>query len=119
MSQVLASYTSGHRELVLRSYHWQTAINSAVHLVSLLRPNMQMLDIGYGPGTIPADFAAPVPSGKVMGTKISEEVLRNAHAETLKHGINSVEFKAPKSRTTMLCKGHIRRSPRAPSPSAC
>ena len=94
MAQTLAAYTSGHHESVLRSHTWRTAANSAAYLISLIRPDMQILDIGCGPGTITADFAALVPSGTVTGIDMSEDVLEKARAEAFKRGISNIKFEA-------------------------
>ena len=61
------TYSHGHAESVLRSHRWRTAENSAGYLLPLLRPTDQLLDIGTGPGTIAADFAARLSAGSVTG----------------------------------------------------
>ena len=61
------TYSHGHAESVLRSHRWRTAENSAGYLLSLLRPTDRLLDIGTGPGTITADFAARLAAGSVTG----------------------------------------------------
>src|ERR1700753_2142614 len=45
-------YTHGHAESVLRSHRTRTAQNSAAYLLPQLRPGLDLLDIGSGPGTI-------------------------------------------------------------------
>ena len=52
-----ATYTHGHHASVLRSYTWRNAANSASYLLPHLRPDMRILDIGCGPGTITVDLA--------------------------------------------------------------
>ena len=49
-------YTHGHHESVLRSHRWRTAANSCAYLLPHLRPDMSLLDVGCGPGTITADL---------------------------------------------------------------
>ena len=61
------TYSHGHAEPVLRSHRWRTAENSAGYLLPLLRPTARLLDIGTGPGTITADFAAHLSAGTVTG----------------------------------------------------
>ncbi|PFH56036.1 hypothetical protein XA68_17176 [Ophiocordyceps unilateralis] len=68
-----ATYTHGHHASVLRSHTWRTALNSAAHLLPHLRPDMKMLDIGCGPGTITVDFAGYVPEGHVTGMDRADE----------------------------------------------
>jgi SAM-dependent methyltransferase len=73
---VMAAYTHGHHESVLRSHTWRTAENSAGYLLGSLRPGMSLLDVGCGPGTITAGLASRV--GRVTGIDMSIEVLRRA-----------------------------------------
>src|SRR5690606_22273642 len=65
-------YTLGHHESVLRSHRWRTAANSAAYLVPRLRPGMNVLDVGSGPGTITVDLARLVHPGKVVGIDASD-----------------------------------------------
>jgi SAM-dependent methyltransferase len=53
----MVTYTHGHHESVLRSHSWRTAENSAGYLLSHLCPELTLLDVGCGPGTITADLA--------------------------------------------------------------
>ncbi len=74
-------YTHGHHESVLRSHRWRTAANSAAYVLPWLKPDMEILDVGCGPGTITADLARLVPEGRVVGLDRSVEVLELARAE--------------------------------------
>jgi SAM-dependent methyltransferase len=74
------TYTHGHHESVLRSHRWRTAENSAAYLLPLLRPGLNLLDIGCGPGTITADFARLLDPGRVVGLDREEKPLREARA---------------------------------------
>jgi SAM-dependent methyltransferase len=87
-----AVYTHGHHESVLRSHTWRTAVNSAGYLLDSLRPDMHILDVGCGPGTITADLAALVPQGSVTGLEHAPEVLEQARKETSQRGLNNVKF---------------------------
>ncbi|GIH28235.1 hypothetical protein Aph01nite_65450 [Acrocarpospora phusangensis] len=84
------AYTHGHHESVLRSHRWRTAENSAAHLLPHLRPEMSLLDIGCGPGTITVDLAARV--GRVTATEIGEEELALARAEAAAQGQENIDF---------------------------
>jgi ubiquinone/menaquinone biosynthesis C-methylase UbiE len=44
----------------LRSHTWRTAENSAGYLLAALRPGLDLLDVGCGPGTITLDLARRV-----------------------------------------------------------
>ncbi|WP_428951330.1 class I SAM-dependent methyltransferase [Streptomyces sp. cg35] len=92
MSQETAVYTHGHHESVLRSHTWRTAANSAGYLLGSLKPHMQILDIGCGPGTITADLAALVPDGQVVGADHAAGILDQARATAAERGLTNVEF---------------------------
>ena len=77
-------YTHGHHESVLRSHSWRTAENSARYLLGPLRPGINLLDVGCGPGTLTVDFARRVAPGRVVGIDRSPDVVDQAkrHAES-------------------------------------
>lgn len=87
-----ATYTSGHPESVVRSHNWRTAANSAGYLLSILNPDMKILDVGCGPGTITADFAALVPDGYVIGMDAESKVLEQAQANASSRGLKNIHF---------------------------
>ncbi|MFF4215457.1 class I SAM-dependent methyltransferase [Streptomyces nondiastaticus] len=87
-----AVYTHGHHESVLRSHAWRTARNSAAYLLPHLRPHLEVLDVGCGPGTITADLAALVPQGRVTGLDAAGEVLGAARAVARERGLDNVAF---------------------------
>jgi SAM-dependent methyltransferase len=68
-------YTHGHHESVLRSHRWRTAENSAAYLLPWLRPGLDVLDVGCGPGTITVDLARRVEPGRVVGLDRADEVI--------------------------------------------
>ncbi|MFE1171126.1 class I SAM-dependent methyltransferase [Streptomyces sp. NPDC058773] len=92
MPQESAVYTHGHHESVLRSHTWRTAANSAGYLLGALRPDLQILDIGCGPGTITADLAALVPDGRVTGLEHAPDILTQARAVAAERGLTNVRF---------------------------
>src|SRR3954462_10886140 len=61
------TYTHGHPASVLRSHRWRTAENSAAYLLPQLRPGLDVLDVGCGPGTITIDLARIVGAGHAVG----------------------------------------------------
>jgi SAM-dependent methyltransferase len=71
-------YTHGHHESVLRSHTWRTAENSAAYLLPHLKPQMRVLDVGCGPGTITAGLAGYVPDGHVTGIDAGAAVIDQA-----------------------------------------
>ncbi|MEU6881866.1 methyltransferase domain-containing protein [Streptomyces sp. NPDC046712] len=87
-----AVYTHGHHESVLRSHSWRTAANSAAYLIPELRPGLDVLDVGCGPGTITADLASLVAPGRVTAVDAAEDVLDKARAAAAERGVENVEF---------------------------
>jgi len=93
---IRALYPSGHQESVLRSHKWRTAENSAAYALPALQeafakagPGATMLDVGCGPGTITAGFAAlAAPTGgKVIGTDFAASVLDEARKHAEQQGV--------------------------------
>jgi SAM-dependent methyltransferase len=74
-------YTHGHHESVLRSHRWRTVENSAAYLVDDLRPGLDVLDVGCGPGTITIDLAARVAPGRVLGIDAAAEAIDGARRD--------------------------------------
>jgi len=86
-------YTHGHHESVLRSHVWRTAENSAAYLLPLLRPGLDLLDVGCGPGTITADLARRVAPGRAFGIDRAGAVLEQARAHAAEQRV-AVEIRA-------------------------
>ena len=85
-------YTHGHHESVLRSHTWRTAENSAGYLLPALRPGLDVLDVGCGPGTVTVDLARLVAPGRVVGIDRAREVLEQAAACASEQGV-SIELR--------------------------
>ncbi|MEV3988124.1 class I SAM-dependent methyltransferase [Streptomyces sp. NPDC049837] len=86
-------YTHGHHESVLRSHRWRTAANSAAYLLGEVRPGLDVLDVGCGPGTITADLAALVaPGGSVTAVDAAGDILEQARATADERGLDNVRF---------------------------
>ena len=87
-----ANYVHGHHESVLRSHQRRTAQDSAAYLLPHLGPGLSLLDIGCGPGTITADFAALVAPGPVTAVDLFAEVLELARVEAQRRDLSNVSF---------------------------
>ncbi|EJF63286.1 UbiE family methyltransferase [Dichomitus squalens] len=92
MSQKSHVYTHGHHESVLRSHSWRTVQNSAAYLIPHLKPNMTILDVGCGPGTITTDFAQNyVPQGHVTGLDVPD-ITDKAREYAASKGVTNITF---------------------------
>jgi ubiquinone/menaquinone biosynthesis C-methylase UbiE len=85
-------YTHGHHESVLRSHLWRTAENSAAYLLPHLRPGLDLLDVGCGPGTVTADLAARVAPGRVVGLDREEAPLVGAREAAAAQGVTNASY---------------------------
>ena len=85
-------YTTGHSASVLRTHSWRTAANSAGHLIPHITPDMAILDVGCGPGSITVDLARLVPQGHVTGVEYVADPLEHARALALAEGVTNVSF---------------------------
>ena len=83
-------YTHGHGEPVLRSHTWRTVENSAAYLMPHLTPEVHLLDVGAGPGTISVDFARRV--GSVTVAEMSEDILSLSRRAAQDAGVTNMEF---------------------------
>ncbi len=88
------TYTHGHHESVLRSHRWRTAENSAAYLLPHLRPGLDLLDVGCGPGNLTRDLAARVAPGRVVGLDAAADVIATAQADADAAGDERVTFTA-------------------------
>jgi ubiquinone/menaquinone biosynthesis C-methylase UbiE len=84
-------YTHGHGQVVVRSHAARTAANSAAYLLPLLRPGLDLLDVGCGPGSITIDLASAVAPGRVRGVDVTEDALRQARNSADERGV-AVQF---------------------------
>ncbi|KAI5283606.1 hypothetical protein KEM54_001994 [Ascosphaera aggregata] len=85
-------YTTDHSANVIRTHGWRTIANSAAYLLPVLRPDMKVLDIGCGPGSITIDFASRCPDGHVTGTDYIEDPLPAARRLAELQGLKNVDF---------------------------
>ena len=92
MARPADTYTHGHHESVLRSHRWRTADNSAAYLLPHLRPGLDLLDVGCGPGTITIDLARRLEPGRVVGVDREPAPLEAGRVDAEAAGIPNVRF---------------------------
>lgn len=83
-------YTHGYHQAIVGSYAQRTAEECAAFVIPHLRPDMVMLDMGSGPGTITAGLARSV--GRVIGLDISSRMVKEARKHAARQGIANITF---------------------------
>lgn len=71
----------GHSSTTQARHGARNAANTCQYFTQLLKPEMSILDVGCGPGSISSSLAALVPLGSVMGIDSSEITLGNARKQ--------------------------------------
>ena len=87
-----ARYTAGHTPAVLSTHSWRTIANSGKYMQPFLKPDMKVLDVGCGPGSITVDLATFIPQGHVTGVENVEGPLEAARAHAAERGVANVDF---------------------------
>jgi SAM-dependent methyltransferase len=72
------TYTHGHHESVLAMHADRTAESSAAYLLPLLKPGMDVLDVGCGPGSITAGLADRTAPGRTVGIDVDAGIVASA-----------------------------------------
>lgn len=85
-------YTHGHHPTVLAVHARRTARDSAAFLIPYLRPGMDLVDVGCGPGSITLDLAGYVAPGRVLGVDSETIVVQTAREAGVSRGDQSTEF---------------------------
>jgi ubiquinone/menaquinone biosynthesis C-methylase UbiE len=86
-------YMHGHGESVLRTHSWRTVANSAAFVIPLLKPDIKVLDVGCGPGTISLDMAQNyVKDGHVVSVDAAADVIEVAKTSAKEKGVSNIEF---------------------------
>jgi len=96
------TYLPGYKEV--GHHEWRTVENSAAYLLPTLQhlasqtPNLTLLDVGAGSGTITASLSKYMPpSGKITAVDLSPEIIARASAHAQNLGVTNVTFQAPVS----------------------
>ena len=85
-------YTHGHAPAVVRQHAQRTAGEAAAFLLPHLRPDMRLLDVGCGPGSITRGLAEGLPAGQVVGLDLSRETLESARRDTAARGLQNLRY---------------------------
>lgn len=90
------AYLPGYNEV--KHHEWRTVENSAQYLLPALQrlvsknPNVKLLDVGAGSGTITTSIAKYMPAGKVTAVDLSPEILSRASKHAQEVGASNTTF---------------------------
>src|SRR5258705_12190379 len=87
-------YTHGHAPAVVRQHAQRTADEAAAFLLPHLRPDMRLLDVGCGPGSITRGLAERLTAGQVAGLDLSPETLEAARRDALARRLHNIRYQA-------------------------
>ncbi|RAL12893.1 class I SAM-dependent methyltransferase [Aspergillus homomorphus CBS 101889] len=93
-----STYSTNHAASVLRTHNWRTLSNSAPYLLPHLdhlqsiTPNLKILDIGCGPGSITIDLARRHPAAQVIGIDSFTDPLPTARRLAASEGLTNITF---------------------------
>ncbi len=82
------TYTHGHHQSVVAMHATRTAQTCAAFLLPRLRPGLDLLDVGCGPGSITVGLEAAVTPGRVVALDVSAEVVAQAAAASTSSGVD-------------------------------
>jgi SAM-dependent methyltransferase len=98
MSSNTPTATPGHAQAQAIHHELRNAENSAAFILPKVRsmkesnPNLKLLDVGAGSGTITASFAKLLPDGHVTGLDLKADILPRARTVAEIAGVKNVEF---------------------------
>src|SRR5262249_34936469 len=85
-------YTQQHNSAFVAEMAARTAAKEAAFFLPHLRPGMQLLDVGCGPGSITLGLAGVVGPGVVVGIDVDPTQVEQARALALERGVTNVRF---------------------------
>jgi SAM-dependent methyltransferase len=88
----LETYTHGHAPATVRQHGRRTVEEAAAFLLPDLRPGLQVLDVGCGPGSITRGLAERVAPGRVVGVDLSRETLATARQDAAARGLGNLHY---------------------------
>lgn len=90
MADTENKYTHGHHASVLRSHSVRGISDSAGYLADHLAPELSLLDIGAGPGSITVEFAERVKT--VTATEINDQALQLSRDAAAAASRSNIDF---------------------------
>jgi SAM-dependent methyltransferase len=87
------TYVHGHAPAVVRQHGLRTADEAGAFLLPELEPDMRLLDVGCGPGSITLGFAERLPQGEAVGVDLSAETLAQAASDAEARGLKNLHYK--------------------------
>ena len=115
------TYAMGYSDIFLQLLRRRSATRQAAHLIPLLQPGMDLLDLGCGPGSITLGLAQAVWPGEVTGLDQNQEqvkLARHAAADARTFNAqfvtgNALALPFPDSSLDAVhCHGFLMHSPR-------
>ena len=86
------TYAMGYSDIFLKLLRRRSAGRNAAHLLPLLRPGMDLLDLDCGPGSITLGLAQAVWPGEVTGLDQNPEQVENARSALAKAQVKNARF---------------------------
>ncbi|GJE83959.1 UbiE family methyltransferase [Phanerochaete sordida] len=92
--QAQPEYYVGQTDNIVDHWAQRTAQDCCAYLLPSLQPDMHILDVGCGPGSITLDLARHVPQGRVVGLDIAAAApaLQKARSRAAQEGIANATF---------------------------
>ena len=86
------TYAMGYSDIFLQLLHRRSAGRQAAHLMPLLQPGMDLLDLGCGPGSITLGLAQAVWPGEVTGLDQNQEQVELARRAAVENRALNARF---------------------------
>ncbi|KAI0105687.1 methyltransferase type 11 [Nemania sp. FL0031] len=77
---------------MVATYSRRTAEENSAYMLPLIKPDMRILDVGCGPGTITLGLAAHVPAGSVTGLDFNSTAIASANELCQQRGVTNASF---------------------------
>ena len=115
------TYDMDYSNLFMELLERRSAARNAAHLLPLLRPGMELLDLGCGPGLITLGLARAVYPGRATGLDRDGQQVGNARANARLEGVEnacfipgeSLDLPFPSNSLDVVhCHGFLMHSPR-------